>query len=333
MNREFELIDRLCRKLPAPSKKVFLGIGDDAAVLESISGKVLLTVDALVEGIHFDFSFCEPKEVGKKALAVNLSDIVAMGGKPLAALISIGVSERISEDVLEEIYEGVAEAARFHSIDVVGGNVTLSPERLMLNVTLLGESPKTPLTRRGAREGDIIFISGPVGEAAAGLYLLKKEGRKVLTRFPRLTSHYLTPQARVDLVELLTEENRVHSLIDISDGLSSELWHLAKASHIGFLIEEEKIPLSEELKQASEETKQSLRDWQLSGGEDYELVGTCSPSNWLVLKGEAQRRGLSLFQIGTVVSFSRGVRLKDSEGVEMPISPSGWNHLSSTERD
>jgi thiamine-monophosphate kinase len=134
-------------------------------------------------------------------------------------------------------------------------------------------------------------------------------------------------------VELLTEENRVHSLIDISDGLSSELWHLAKASHLGFLIEEEKIPVSEELKQAVQETKQSLRDWQLSGGEDYELVGTCSRSNWLVLKEEAERSGLSLSQIGIVVSFSKGVRLKDSTGQEMPVSPSGWNHLSSTERD
>jgi thiamine-monophosphate kinase len=190
-----------------------------------------------------------------------------------------------------------------------------------------------PITRAGAREGDIVFISGPVGEAAAGLYLLKKEGRKVLSRFPKLISQYLIPQARVDLVEILTKENRVHSLIDISDGLSSELWHLAKASHVGFLIDEEKIPVSEELKQAVQETSKSLRDWQLSGGEDYELVGTCSPSAWLVLKEDAERSGLSLVKIGTVVSFSRGVLLRDSAGREMPISASGWSHLSSSERD
>jgi len=333
MNREFDLIDRLSRKLPEPSKKVFLGIGDDAAVLEPVSGKILLTVDALVEGIHFDFSFCDPKEVGKKALAVNVSDIVAMGGKPLSALISLGVSSRVSEEVLEQIYEGMASFAREKSLDVVGGNITSSPERLILSVTLIGESQNPPLTRAGAREGDIVFVSGPVGEAAAGLYLLKKEGRKVVSRFPRLTSHYLTPEPRVDLVDVLSNEKRVHSLIDISDGLSSELWHLAKASKVGFLIDEEKIPVSEELIEASRETKQSLRNWQLSGGEDYELLGTCSPGNWLVLREEANRKGLSLSQIGTAVSFTKGVRLKDSSGRENPISPSGWNHLSPSERD
>ncbi|NBX76667.1 MAG: thiamine-phosphate kinase [Proteobacteria bacterium] len=333
MNREFELIDRLCKKLSAPSKKVFLGIGDDAAVLEPISGKILLTVDALVEGIHFDFSFCAPKEVGKKSLAVNVSDIVAMGGKPLAALISLGVSNDVSEAALEQIYEGIADFAQAHSIDVVGGNVTSSPERLMLSVTLLGEAQNRPLTRSGACEGDVVFISGTLGEAAAGLFLLKREGRKVRSRFPKLTSRYLTPQARTDLVGLLTSEKRVHSLIDVSDGLSSELWHLAKASKVGFLIEEDKIPVSEELRKASQETKQSLRNWQLSGGEDYELLGTCSPTDWLLLKEEAQRAGGAFTQIGSVVSFSRGVLLKDSSGRENPISPSGWNHLSPSERD
>lgn len=333
MNREFQLIHRLTKKLPLSSKKVFLGIGDDAAVLEPLSSKTLLTVDTLVEGIHFDFNFCEPEEVGRKALAVNASDLVAMGGTPTAALVSLGVSKTCSENTLERVYEGIAAYAKKHSIDVVGGNITLNPERIFISVTLLGECVKLPLTRAGARLGDVVFLSGPVGEAAAGLTLLKSEGRKTISRFPALTAHYLTPKARLDLVDVLNSDRKVSSLIDISDGLSSELWHLLEASKVGFLINEDKIPVSMELKQAAIETKQNLRDWQWSGGEDYELLGTIAASDWPSLKQKAKDRGLVLTEIGKVVSFEEGVKLQEPSGLKIEIKATGWNHLSLSERD
>lgn len=333
MNQEFQLIDRLSKKLPTVSNRVVLGVGDDAAVLKPPTGKLLLTVDALVEGIHFDFKFCEPSEVGRKALAVNESDIVAMGGKASAALVSLGVSNHVPESVLEQIYEGMADYAREQSIDVVGGNITLSPERLMLSVSLLGECLGEPITRSGACPGDIVFLSGPVGESAAGLALLKKKGRAVRSIFPNLTAHYLTPKARTDLVEILVRGNRVSSLIDISDGLSSELWHLAQASNVGFLINEANLPVSTELKKASVETGHSIRNWQLSGGEDYELLGTCPAQNWDSLQKDAKKSGGCLVQIGNVLPASQGVKLRETNGNEIPITPTGWNHLAALERD
>ena len=333
MNREFQLIDRLTKKLPPVSKRVLLGIGDDAAVLKPSSGKTLLTVDCLVEGIHFDFSFCEPEEIGAKAMAVNASDIVAMGGKPIAALISLGVSSAVSEETLERLYQGLADHSKTHSIDVVGGNITSSPERVMISISLLGECSLEPVSRSGAKPGDVVFLSGPVGEAAAGLFLLKTKGQEARTLFPKLTTHYLTPKIAVDFVNVLNRVNKVSSLIDISDGLSSELWHLAESSKVGFFIEEDKIPVSQELSEAAAKFRQNLRNWQFSGGEDYELLGTIAPSDWPLLKKEAEAHGFILSEIGRVVPLERGLKLQDRSGKEIPLEATGWNHLSFSERD
>lgn len=333
MISEFELIAKLAKTLPRPSSRVLLGIGDDAAVVRLKNSKSLLTVDSLVEGIHFDFAFCKPEEVGHKALAVNLSDIAAMGGKPLAAVVSLGVSSIVGLETLEKVYKGISQLAKNVSIDVVGGNITSSPERLFISITVVGESAGKILTRSGAQSGDVIFVTGELGEAAAGLSLLKKQGRKAVTQYRKLTDKYLKPRPRLECGEIFAGRPAVHSLIDISDGLSSELWHLAKASSAKLTINEERLPYGKQLEAAAKKFKINRLDWLLSGGEDYELLGTCSRKDWPKIQQKIGKKGISIHQIGTVSAGKPSVYLREISGAEIPIRSTGWNHLRTAERD
>lgn len=327
IENEFELIARLRSKLPSNSSSVILGIGDDTAVLKPLQGRPLLTVDSLVEGIHFDFSLSAPEEVGHKALAVNLSDIAAMGGVPRACLISLGVPPQVKLEVLEKIYEGLGKLARNSSVDVVGGNIAKSPERMFLSISVLGTADDSPITRSGAKKGDVVFLSGPVGESAAGLAVLKKLGQNARSKYPELTKKHLTPEPQLKCGQVLASSRSVNCLIDVSDGLSSELWHLAKASGVGIVISEESLPISQELAAAGMECGETPKNWMLSGGEDYVLLGTVEAKHWPGLLQRATEAACPLFKIGEVDSDSVGISLVTLEGHKESISPSGWNHF------
>lgn len=324
---EFELIEILKKKLPRTSSRVILGIGDDCAVLKPTQGNSLLTVDAMVEGVHFSPSFCQPEEIGFKSMAVNLSDIAAMGGEPVAAVVSLGVNNQFKPSFFEKVYEGIGEAAKEFSVDVVGGNITFSPKRIFISITLFGKSSHKTLTRSGAKPGDVVFVSGFLGEAAAGLDVLKKQGRKALRSFPNLCAKYLKPRPQLVLGRILSCHPGVHALIDISDGLSSELYHLAEASRVELFVEEQKIPVSVQLEKAARKLRADKLKWCLSGGEDYELLGTCSSSHWQKLKEQAEKKKIMLSPIGQVFSGKKRVILSKENREKIQIGPSGWNHL------
>jgi len=328
MTGEFELIKKLSRILPPVSKRIETGIGDDTAVLKPVLGRILFTVDTLVEGIHFDFSFCTPKEVGEKALAVNVSDIVAMGGTPRAAVVALGISGQTTEEQCKEIYRGLTEAAKKYQVDVVGGNISQSPERFFISISLLGESEGAVLGRHGAKPGDLVFVTGFVGEASAGLALLKKEGRKVISEFPGLTERYLKPDVHCELGRELAQSKGVTSLIDISDGLSSELCHLSEASRVSIAVREEALISSSELERASQMTEKPLLEYQLAGGDDYELLGTCSPEGFEKLKKLAGRLHVPISEIGKVEE-GEGAFFLPKTGPKRGIQPLGWNHFRS----
>lgn len=325
---EFELIERLKQILPPNSSQVELGIGDDAALVQWNRKRILITVDSLVEGVHFDWKFCQPSEVGKKAINVNFSDIAAMGGKPRVALIALGLPIPWDQKKVEGIYRGIAEVCIENGVDVVGGNISRNPERLWISITVLGEPDHSVLKRSGAQVGDVIFLSGTVGEAAAGLELLRLEPELARRQFPILVSRYTEGQAQLELGKLLGKKPEIHALIDVSDGLSSELWHLSKASQVEMVVQADQLWMSEELKSASALLKQSPLRWQLSGGEDYELLGTCSSEAWKTLYQECQTLKIPVRAIGEVIRAGTGVFLKKESGPLEPLPARGWNHLS-----
>jgi thiamine-monophosphate kinase len=297
MTGEFEIIKALSRKIPRVKGGVIVGIGDDAAVLRPAAGRQVATVDALVEGVHFDLRYCTPEDVGYRALAVNLSDVAAMGAAPRHVLVSLAVPKKGAEKFIEQFYKGLLPLARRHAVQVVGGNLSRSPSGIFVDVVVLGES-KQPVLRSGARVGDWIAVVGSLGEAAAGLQLLRKLGRaRALKAWPALCRAQLRPTPLVEVGKKLA--GIATSLIDISDGLSSELAHLAKASGVSLEIDPSWLKWSAQLDDAAEFLGLSSEELALHGGEDYALLVTGRPADWV--KTEKALRG-QVTMIGRVVA-------------------------------
>jgi thiamine-monophosphate kinase len=322
---EFELIDKLKKTLASPSKRVLVGIGDDTLVANPPKDKLLWTVDCLVENVHFDFNYSTPEEVGWKALAVNVSDIAAMGGKSLYALVSLAIPKRISESKIVEIYKGMKACAAWAEVDVVGGNISRSPQDFFIDVTVVGEASK-PILRSGAKEGQAVAITGFPGLSASGLWALKQLGRRAVKKYPLSTEAHLRPAPRLKWASQLASLG-VSSLIDISDGLSSELHHLAQESSVGFEIEEKLLPLNSEVKNLAQTLDKSPLDLMLNGGEDYELLMTFPFSKLIELSLSAQAASIPFTMIGHTVSPSKKVKLRNRAGKLKPISPKGWTHF------
>lgn len=308
---EFETIERIAKWLGKPSARVEVGIGDDAAVVMPPAGKMLVTTDMMVEGVHFDRAYCLPEEIGHKLLAINLSDIAAMGGTPRYGLVSLSLPQGTPESFLEKFYGGLRGLAERFCVDIVGGNITAGGA-LALDLCLIGEA-QLPVTRAGARVGHKVGVTGGLGGAAAGLAVLQKWGRG---RFDDVAKAQLLPEPRVreatNLAPLLS------SLIDISDGLSSELHHLAKSSGVGFRIFRERLPLHVGVAEAARALAVEPWPWVLGGGEDYELLFTFAPER----EKEVSAAGATV--IGEVVAG--GVCLVDSVGKERDLPASGWRH-------
>lgn len=321
--REFALIDKIRRVVGRSSRNVLVGIGDDAAVLKSPKGKLVFTVDSLVEGIHFDLKYTTGPELGHKALAVNLSDIAAMGAQPCFAIVSLGLRQA-DRPLVTGIYRGMRSLARKFGVDIVGGNLSRSPH-LFVDVAVIGKTHRA-LTRSGARPGDIIAVTGTIGDSAAGLYTLKRWGK--VGHFRRIAKTHLLPEPRVKEGLQFSKSQGVTSLIDSSDGVVSELWHIAEASGVGALIDVERLPISSELRRLAKKIGKEATDWALYGGEDYELLATIRKSQFSKIQRKFSFYGWKLTAIGSVIKRSGGVKLR-SLGASIALPPKGWDHFAS----
>jgi thiamine-monophosphate kinase len=323
---EFGLIDRIRKRFPPPASTV-LGIGDDAAaILPPRKQYLLLTTDTLIEGVHFDPAFSTFQEVGYKSVMVNVSDIAAMGGAPRYILISLGLTDRQTVEEIDRLYNGIESASRETGLDLVGGNIAFSTGPFFISPTVVGEVPKKEmLTRADAREGDLLYVTGTLGDAAAGLALLKKG---IETKpFARLVRRYRAPQARWREGRLLAEARIPSAMIDLSDGFSSDLGHLMEQSGLGAEIEADLIPLSPSLRRAALQTGADPIEYALNGGEDYELLFSVSKSKIKRLEKMIEEGSIAARRIGRMTPRRSGLRLIDPSGRRRTILPGGWDHL------
>ncbi|MFZ2064096.1 MAG: thiamine-phosphate kinase [Candidatus Binatus sp.] len=322
LSSEFELIARLTADI-RHSRRTILGVGDDCAIVSRPRGSTLFTIDSMVENVHFDLRWCPPQALGARALAINLSDIAAMGGRPTACVVNLGVREGITSRTLERIYSGLRDAARESSTDIVGGNVTRSRE-LSITIALLGEVGRGVMRRDAARPGDEIFVTGTLGDAALGWRILagklKAGGNTKRDRAARkyLVERFLRPHARLYAGQRLAALRPVPAAIDISDGLMQDLSHILERSGVGAELDASRIPVSPAYRALMGDDLAHT----LTGGEDYELVFCVKPGH---SESELSRRlRVGVRRIGTIV---RGKRL-NVIGASAPIV-AGWDQLRS----
>jgi thiamine-monophosphate kinase len=324
---EFGLIERLRRFLSKPDPRVIVGIGDDVAVLEGPGDMLLLaTCDIQVEGVHFLRSLTSPYQLGRKALAINLSDVASMGGLPDFALISLSLPPDTDLEFIDELYRGLSEEAEEAGVKIVGGNIARLPERFAVDVFLIGRVERGLfLTRRGAKPGDVLMVTGTLGDSAAGLALLLKGIRE--ERFASLYSAHLTPKARLKEGRTLALGRLASSAIDISDGLAKDVGHICDESGVGVAIRLADIPLSPELKEAASLLGVDPFRWALAGGEDYQLLFTVPPE-----KASQVRQALHptpVSEIGLILAPQEGRYLLLPDGSKQPLEPEGWDHFAS----
>ncbi|WP_431107899.1 thiamine-phosphate kinase [Winogradskyella poriferorum] len=331
---EFKLIDHLTKHFKINHKSTVKGIGDDAAVLNYGKKQIVVSTDLLVEGVHFDLSYVPLKHLGYKAVMVNLSDIYAMNAKATQITVSIAVSNRFPLEALEELYAGITTAAEFYNIDVVGGDTTSSTSGLIISITAIGEVEKgNEVLRSGAKPNDLLVVTGDIGGAYMGLQVLEREkevfkvnpnSQPDLSMYTYIVERQLKPEARKDIIELLQKlEVKPTSMIDISDGLSSEVIHLCKQSKVGVDIYENKIPLDPQVISTCEEFNIDSTTVALNGGEDYELLMTISQEDYPKIKGNP-----NLTVIGYMTEEERGMHLVTRAEQKIPIIAKGWNALN-----
>lgn len=331
---EFGLIHHLTDKIELKNNSSVKGVGDDAAVLEYGNKEVLVTTDLLLEGIHFDLTYVPLKHLGYKSAVVNFSDIYAMNGKPKQITVSLGVSKRFSVEDLEELYAGIRLACEIYGVDLVGGDTSASLTGLCISITCIGEGEKGKVAyRNGAKDTDIICVSGDLGAAYMGLQLLERE-KKVFKGEKEFTPDFagkeyllerqLKPEARKDIIDLLDQAGIVPtSMMDISDGLSSELLHISKASNVGCRIYEDRIPIDYQTASMAEQFNMNLVTAALNGGEDYELLFTVP----LTLHDKvADMKGVKV--IGHITKPELGNYLVGRDGGEVELKAQGWNSLT-----
>ena len=334
---EFKLIEHLTDHFKVSQKSTIKGIGDDAAVLNFGKKQVVVSTDLLIEGVHFDLSYAPLKHLGYKAIVVNLSDIYAMNAMATQVTVSIAVSNRFPLEALEELYAGITLAAKFYNIDVVGGDTTSSTSGLIISVTAIGEVEKgKEVLRSGSKPNDLIVVTGDVGGAYMGLQVLEREkevfkvnpnNQPDLSMYTYIIERQLKPEARKDVVELLKElDVKPTSMIDISDGISSEIIHLCKQSKVGADVYETKIPLDPQVISTCEEFNIDSTTVALNGGEDYELLMTISQEDFPKIKGNP-----NLTVIGYITEEDRGMHLVTRADEKIAIIAKGWNALTNQE--
>ncbi|MEE4178124.1 MAG: thiamine-phosphate kinase [Bacteroides sp.] len=334
---EFRLIDHLTKNIQLKNPGTLKGVGDDAAVLETGQEIMLVSKDLLVEGVHFDIVYTPLKHLGYKAVAVNLSDIYAMNGTPAQVIIGLAVSSRYSLEALEELYEGMLLACEKYGVDMVGGDTTASPSGMVLSVTVIGHAPKEKVVYRGGSAvNDLICVSGSLGGAYCGLLVLKREKAAFkgnpdvqpdLGSYEHVLERQLKPEPRRDIVDMLSKAGVMpSSMIDISDGLASEVMHLCKNSGNGAVIYEEHIPIDQRMAAVAHEFNIDPTTCALSGGEDYELLFTARQEDYEKIK-ELE----SIRIIGHMADASQGAHLVTTSGQWIELTAQGWDGLRKRE--
>ncbi|MES2588914.1 MAG: thiamine-phosphate kinase [Bacteroidota bacterium] len=331
---EFGLIEKLTSNFTTHVSSTIKGVGDDAAVISISDSEVMLvSTDSLIEGIHFNLMYTPLMHLGYKAVVVNLSDIYAMNGKAEQITVSLAVSNRFPLEALEELYAGIKKACDAYQVDLIGGDTTSSTSGLMISITALGRAKKSDVVyRSGAKENDLLVVSGDLGAAYMGLQLLEREKEVYKTNpniQPDLDGHdyllerQLKPEARIDIVALLKQMDvKPTSMIDVSDGLASEIFHLCKASNSGCTIYDEKIPIDGKTASTAIEFNIDPITTALNGGEDYELLFTISQADYEKVLGNPH---LSI--IGHITDKNSGINFVDKQGVIAPLQAQGWNHF------
>ncbi|WP_027127590.1 thiamine-phosphate kinase [Gelidibacter mesophilus] len=328
---EFGLIDHLTQNFEITQKSTVKGIGDDAAVLDFKSKQIVITTDLLVEHVHFDLSYMPLKHLGYKAIMVNLSDVYAMNATATQVTIAIAVSNRFPLEAIEELYVGFEAAAKFYDIDIVGGDTTSSTTGLIISVTAIGEVNKNDVVyRSGAKPNDLLVVTGDLGAAYMGFQVLQREkevfkvnpnNQPDLDPYSYIVERQLKPEARKDIVKLLKDlKVKPTSMIDISDGLSSEIIHLCKQSAVGAELYEDKIPLDPQVISTCEEFNLDSTTIALNGGEDYELLMTISQEDFPKIKGNP-----NLTVIGYITDKEKGMHLVTRGETLVPLIAKGWN--------
>ena len=331
---EFGLIEHLTKNIEHQNASTVLGVGDDAAVIDHFGKQTVVTTDLLIEGVHFDLTYTPLRHLGYKSVIVNLSDVYAMNAIPTQITLSLGISNRFSVEALDEFYEGVYAACTKYDVDLIGGDTTSSQKGFIISVTAIGEvAPDKFVKRSTAQKGDLLCVSGYLGSAYAGLLYLERE-KKIFIESPGVQpdlegeafviGKLLKPEARKDIIEFF-ETNQIipTAMIDVSDGLSSEVLHICKQSNLGCVLYEEKIPVHEEMKKAIFKFEMDPTACALSGGEDYELLFTIPQSEYdkLVLNEQ-------ISVIGYMTEPESGSQILTKGGNKYPITAQGWNHLS-----
>ena len=328
---ESGLIQRIADTYRSSDSSVIAGIGDDAAALKVSGHNILLTTsDILLEDVHFNLSFTDSYHLGRKALAVNLSDIAAMGGTPRFFVVSLALPAHISVSFIDDLYRGIMELASEFSTILVGGDTNASPEKLMIALTVLGEvHPDHLLMRSGAQVGDSLFVTGTIGDAALGLMNLQTNPTAISqSPVSGLVAKHLSPFPRIKEGQVLSGNGLASSLIDISDGLLTDLKRILTASGKGATVWIEKLPLSSEFKQSETPHHCNKIEYALTGGEDYELLFTCPPSKETQLSQAASKAEFTVTKIGTITDSQELVVL-DQHEQPYPLGKLGYDHFLS----
>jgi len=330
---EFKLIKHLTQNFKITQSTTIKGVGDDAAVLDFKNKQALITTDFLVEGVHFDLTYMPLKHLGYKAVMANLSDVYAMNGTATQITVSIAVSNRFPLEAVEELYEGIHLACKNYAVDLVGGDTTSSVKGLLISITAIGEADADNIVyRNSAKPNDLLVVTGDLGAAYLGLQVLEREkqvfevnpnSQPDLTDYSYLIERQLKPEARKDIVALLKDlKVKPTSMIDISDGLSSEILHICEQSEVGCNLYEDKIPLDPQVISTCEEFDLNSTTIALSGGEDYELLFTISQEDFPKIKGNPH-----LTVIGHIADKSIGANLVTRAGQQIKLTAQGWNAI------
>ncbi|HEV8514030.1 MAG TPA: thiamine-phosphate kinase [Cyclobacteriaceae bacterium] len=330
---EFGLIERIKNNFSIQNSSSLKGIGDDAAVIDIGTENLLVSTDMLIEGPHFDLSYVPLQHLGYKAVAVNVSDIAAMNGRPEQIVISLGLSNRFSLEAIDMLYEGIHAACKNYKVDLIGGDTSSSGSGLVISITAIGRAAKDKtILRSGAKANDIICVTGDLGAAFIGLQVLEREKEVFkanpqmqpdLEKYEYVVGRQLKPEARMDIIHEFAEKNIVPtSMIDVSDGLASELLHLSKNSKVGIKLFEEKIPIDTETYNTAIEFKMDPITAALNGGEDYELLFTIKPSDFELLKNHAD-----IHFIGHTHDNANQNVMISKQGTVVPIQAQGWKHF------
>ncbi|HUP13873.1 MAG TPA: thiamine-phosphate kinase [Niastella sp.] len=328
---EFGLIQLLTRNIEIQNASSVLGVGDDAAVIDHFGKQTVISTDLLIEGVHFDLMYTPLKHLGYKSVIVNLSDIYAMNATPTQITVSIGFSNRFSVEAISEFYEGIYAACDKYGVDLIGGDTTTSQKGFVISVTAIGEvKPGNYVRRNTAQKGDLICCSGDLGAAYVGLLFLERE-KQIYLESPKVQpdlegesyviGRLLKPEARKDIVEFLETQNIIPTaMMDISDGLSSEILHICEQSQLGCVLYEEKLPIAEEMRKAAFKFEIDPTACALSGGEDYELLFTMKQSDYEKIVLNEQ-----ISVIGYMTDAAEGIKINTKGGQVHNVTAQGWN--------